>query len=310
MANKEVIINIPKNLSKNNIASYIGKLNFFFDLPNTHKENYYVVFDKVEEVDLLGVLLTYKFLEFSVRNNCFKDPSLMLNDVMNKQIKRFGFDSLITDFIRGNETKKEYEKLKVEIKDDFLIAPIALIRSDVYNKDATKNKYLPVIANYYGDCTTCEMIFQVFSEILHNFWSHAVNDTLSIIVVHGNKSKIQISCADTGSGIKETLKQKYKNKSDEYIIGKSVERGVTSKPNSNHMGFGLWYVNEIVTRTNGKFEIFSQNGYYRNLGGKAHTSKSCFWKGTIVNIELPLKNPVTIANIEPQNNSHLKINFK
>ena len=309
MANNEVVIFIPKNLSKNYITSYIGKLNFFFDLKNKQRERYFIVFDKVEEVGLLGVLLTYKFLEFSIRNNCFKNPKLLLNNEMNQQIKRFGFDSLISDFIRGNEAKKEYEKLKIEIKDDFLIAPIALIRGDDNNKEVIKNKYLPAIENYYNDNATCTMIFQVFSEVLHNFWSHAVNDTLSIIVVHGNKSKIQISCADTGNGIVETLRPNFKNKSDEYIIEKSIEKGITSKPNTNHMGYGLWYVNEIVTKTKGKFEIFSRNGYYRNLGGNACSVKSCFWQGTIINIELPLVNPITIADIETRNNNSLKINF-
>lgn len=312
MANKETFIYLPKKICKNDITSYIGKLNFFFNIKDQLKEEYNIVYQKVDEVDLLGVLLTYKFLEFSIKNNCFKNPRLLLNDEMKKQIKRFGFDSLITDFIRGNEAKKEYEKLKVEIKDDFLIAPIALIRSDDNNKDAIRNKYLPVIEAYYDDNSTCTMILQVFSEVLHNFWSHAVNDTLSIIVVHGNKTKIQISCADTGNGIVDTLKSFYTSKSDEYILQKSTEKGITSKPETNHMGYGLWYVNEIVTRTQGKLEIFSHNGYYRNLGGKTMSVKSCFWKGTVINIELPLIKPITIADIETnnKNNNNLKINFK
>ena len=249
-------------------------------------------------------------MEYSIKNNCFKNPRLELNDEMKKQIKRFGFDNLISDFIRGNEAKKEYEKLKVEINDEFFIAPIALIRGDDNNKEAIRNKYLPVIENYYPDNATCTMIFQVFSEILHNFWSHAVRDTLSIIVVHGNRSRIHISCADTGNGIVETLRSKYLKKSDEYILEKSIGKGVTSKPNTYHMGYGLWYVNEIVSKTNGKFEMYSRKGYYRNLGGKIKALKSCFWQGTIINIELPLNNPKTIADIEPHKNTKLKINFK
>lgn len=308
MANKEVIVFIPKDLTKNNIVSYIGKLNFFFNFKGQQKDKYFIVYEKVEEIDLLGVLLTYKFLEFSIKNNCFKDPRLLLNEVMKKQIKRFGFDSLISDFIRGNEAKKEYERLKVEIKDDFLIAPIALIRGDDNNKDTIRNKYLPEIEKYYVDNTTCQMIFQVFSEVLHNFWSHAVNDTLSIIVVHGNKSKIQIACADTGYGIVETLRPQFSKKSDEIILEKSIKKGITSKPNTNHMGYGLWYVNEIVTKTKGKLEMFSHNGYYKNSGGNSQVYKSCFWKGTIINIELPLSNPITIKDIEKQN-TNIKINF-
>ena len=311
MADRETVIFVPKNISKNYINSYIGKLNFFFDIKNQKKENYYIVYEKVEEVDLLGVLLTYKFLEFSIKNFCFKDPNLTLNDTMNKQIKRFGFDSLILDLINGNEARKEYEKLKVEIKDDFLIAPIALIRSDNNNKDTIKNKYLPVIQRYFQDDRTCTMILQVFSEILHNFWSHAVHDTLSIIVVHGNKSKIQIVCADTGEGIVETLRDSFgSRRSDEYILQKSTEKGRTSKPNTNHMGYGLWYLNEIISKTNGKFEMYSQKGYYKNSAGKISSYASCFWKGTIINAELPLVNPITIADIEKKNDNRLKINFK
>lgn len=289
--------------------SYIGKLNFFFDIQNQRKKEYYIVFQKVEEVDLLGVLLTYKLLEFSVKNGCFHNPRLLLNEEMKKQIKRFGFDNLISEFVRGNESKKEYENLKVEIKDDFLIAPIALIRTNDNNKDAIKVKYLPVIESYYNDDPTCTMILQVFSEVLHNFWSHAVNDTLSIIVVHGNKSKIQIACADTGNGIVDTLRGSFGSKPDEYILQKSTDKGLTSKPNTNHMGYGLWYVNEIVTKTKGKLEMFSHKGYYKNHAGKTQAVKSCYWKGTIINIELPLEKPITIADLETNNNNALKINF-
>jgi hypothetical protein len=310
MASRETQIFLPKKLSKNYIMSYIGKLNFYFEIKNQKKEKYFIIFEKVVEVDLLGVLLTYKFLEYSIKNDCFHNPTLMLNDVMKKQIKRFGFDNLISDFVRGNEAKKEYENLKVEIIDDFLIAPIALIRSDDNNKDAIKKKYLPEIERYFKDDATCTMILQVFSEVLHNFWSHAVKDTLSIIVVHGNKSKIQISCADTGNGIVETLRPSFGSNSDEYILQKSTQKGITSKPYTNHMGYGLWYVNEIVTRTNGKLEMFSQRGYYKNSLGKVQSVRSCFWKGSIINIELPLAKPVTIADIETRINNGLKINFK
>ena len=54
MANKEVVIFIPKKISKNNITTYIEKLNFFFEIKDKYRENYFIVYDKVEEVDLLG----------------------------------------------------------------------------------------------------------------------------------------------------------------------------------------------------------------------------------------------------------------
>jgi hypothetical protein len=133
---------------------------------------------------------------------------------------------------------------------------------------------------------------------------------LSIIVVHGNKSKIQISCADTGNGIVETLRSSFGSSSDEYILQKSTQKGITSKPNTNHMGYGLWYINEIVTKTKGKLEMFSQKGYYKNSAGKVQSVGSCFWKGSIINIELPLAQPITIADIETRSKNGLKINFK
>ena len=155
------------------------------------------------------------------------------------------------------------------------------------------------------------MIFLSFSEILLNFWEHAVDDTQSIIVANGNKSNIEISCVDNGKGILTTLKLAGKEQKDNLnTLISAVEKGVTSKDLSNHMGYGLWIIDQIAERTNGRFHLYSEGYYYFKEFGKVKSGKCGHWQGTIVYLSIPLQKPVTLADIESQDiNNNLQINW-
>lgn len=102
-----------------------------------------------------------------------------------------------------------------------------------------------------------------------NFWEHAVNDTKSIIVASGNKVKVEIACADTGNGVISTLSPTLVHQiSKEEVLVKSLEKGITSKKMTNHMGYGLWILNEIVTATKGRLHLYSEGAYVFNDFGK------------------------------------------
>ena len=70
------------------------------------------------------------------------------------------------------------------------------------------------------------------------------------------------------------------------MLSKCVQRGVTSKPNSNHMGFGLWLVNELITLNNGRLHLYSQGHYYFNDFGKIKKGLCAFWPGTIIYLNI------------------------
>jgi len=103
---------------------------------------------------------------------------------------------------------------------------------------------------------------------------------------------------------------KYGNKLDnpEFILKKSVEKGNTSKDRTNHMGYGLWVLDEITSRTNGRMHIYSQGAFYFNEGGKKKAGKCGYWQGTIIYLALSLHHPKTWEDIVESNNE-LKIQW-
>jgi hypothetical protein len=160
------------------------------------------------------------------------------------------------------------------------------------------------------------MLFTCLSEILLNFWEHAVDDNRSIIIADGTKKKIEIACADTGEGIITSLKTnpKYSNMHDSKILSKALDIGATSKERTNHMGYGLWIINEITNLVRGKLYIYSEGYFFKNDHGKVKSGSCAFWKGTIVYLNLPLGNPVSFSDLESKVKSFkrltdIKINF-
>ena len=79
------------------------------------------------------------------------------------------------------------------------------------------------------------------------------------------------------------------------------------------MGYGLWIINQIITLIRGKLQIYSEGFYYSNEYGKVKSGSCGYWKGTIIYLFLPLKNPVTLCDIIQNDGDeklgNLKINF-
>ena len=171
---------------------------------------------------------------------------------------------------------------------------------------------MPKIQEYYQAYPDkIKMIFQAFSEITLNFWEHALEDSNSIIVAKGDQHNIEITCADTGNGIISTLQSvpKFKKVRSPELLKLSTEKKVTSKSATFHMGYGLWILNEIATRTKGTLRIFSESAYYNNNKGKIRYGECGYWKGTIISITFPLSKIVYLTDlIKPNNN--IKINYQ
>ena len=311
------LISAPKFFKAKYIIDFINKSEAIFSLKNKQESKFVLDLNKIQQCTMIGVLLIYKFIEFSVKNNCFNAPAFAMNDIVREAMEKYGFTPLIFSYIKDKKkAEKEFKKLKVSITDEFIIAPQALLRNDKYSAETLNSKYLPKIQKYYSfDDKIVSMIFLCFSEVLLNFWEHAVDDTQSIIVANGNKSNLEIACADNGEGIISTLENSeiYTNrKNPESVISKAVKKGITSKSHTNHMGYGLWLIDEIAKRTGGRLHIYSEGGYYIREFGKVKNGKSGYWQGTIIYISLPLDKPITLADIEKpelDNKFNLKINW-
>lgn len=289
-------VQTPKKFVSNNYLRFFNDFSFVFNLVNSKEAGFTLNLEKTKECSVLGVLLVYKFMEFSVRNDCFWSPKFIMGEDFNNSMKKYGFVDLMNTYINGNNPDKELVKLKVSVKGDFIIAPQALLSNDKVSSDKLNKNFLPKIKNYYSyNDKVVKMIFSCFSEVFLNFWAHAEDQNNSIIVAYGNKDHIEIACADNGKGILTTLKQGGKFHIDNHkTFLSSLEKNVTSKSMSNHMGHGLWGINEIVKRTNGTFHIYSEGYFYQSQNAsKIVTGKVGFWQGTVVYLKIPLDSPIS-----------------
>lgn len=304
---------LPSRIDRTNLPEVIGKLGHIFDSAGQNLRDVFLNFDNVRSIDITGVLVLYKFLEFSLNHHCFENPrfNLIQNKRLEQMIEKFGFSNLITKLM-DNKTKEQYYKnLTTQVTEDFILAPVAMIKDE--DSTTQKENALKQIVNYYGNNDMSTMILQLFSEIFQNFISHAEKDDLSVIVIHGNKKKIELACADNGIGIVNSLRQnnKYSSYKSEKLFRKVIERGVTSKDyvGSNHLGYGLFYVNEVVSRLNGQMSIYTDKMMLFNQHGKVSLTQMARWQGTLISINIPLSRAITIDDIEPQYDDNIKINF-
>lgn len=304
-------LSAPKYFNVNTALDFINDCEPIFKLKGKLEPHFLLDLSKMKRASMLGILLIYKIIDFAMSNRCFNSPVLKYEDDSEDELERFGFRELIFDYVDNAKIEdRDYKKLKVTFSDNFIIAPQALLRSEQYSQSRLNKIYFPAIEDYYKENPKAvDMIFLVFSEVLLNFWEHAVADTKSIIVANGNKQNIEIACADTGNGIITTLGTHLAefNYSGDRILREAIKKGVTSKSMTNHMGYGLWVLDEIVTRTKGKLHIYSQGVYYYNERGKKKTGKCGYWQGTVIYISLPLSSPVTWADIEPKENKELEL---
>lgn len=314
MINKPTILKVPSRLTKNFEDEIIRKLGCFYEYKQRQKAAFYLDFHDVKDLDLLGMLILYKFLEYSVLNKCFFNPCLLdfeENKVIKERVAYFGFKYLMEELKKSKDSERQYKNLQITVSDDFIIAPMPLLKES-NSSDYLNNDYSRKIESYYKDEKVNAMIFTVFSEIFLNFWAHAIGDSKSIIVAHGTQDYIEIACADSGEGIVKSICNAFPRIKRKDTLKMALSKGVTSKKGSNHMGYGLWLINEVVTKTHSRFLLHSEEFCYENNSGKIRYQISSTWHGTIVYVKLLLDSPITIEDIEKNNKQldNLMINFQ
>lgn len=308
-------LRIPKTFNVTSVPEVLREMSIIFASQEKQLTYYALDLTKLRKINVLGMLIIYKIIEFSVEKRCFKSPAIFYEEFIETKWAEYEFFPLINSYVEQTDSSSKFKELKIQLNEKFILAPQPLLRESNFTDNYLKTKFLPKISEYYqGNQKVISMIFTCFSEILLNFWEHAVHDTKSIMIADGNSSYMEIACADTGNGIISTLRTnpKYKDLTKEELILKSTNKDVTSKEKTNHMGFGLWIIDQIVSAIGGRFHLFSEGVSYSNEYGKISVSETGYWKGTIVYIALPINkakslNDIPVFKSERMNN--IKIDF-
>lgn len=306
----------PKKFTVNSIEDFLKEFEVVFSWKEKMVPNVHFDFLSLKSINIIGLLLIYKIIDFTYINHCFKKPELHPSDELKNAWLEYEFMDLIDAYISNRDiTEKAYKEMKVKVEDQFIIAPQALLRNSVYTNQYLQQEFLPKISHHYSyNEKIVTNVFTCLSEILLNFWEHAVEDTKSIILASGNKAKVEIACADTGKGIISNLLPFFPELSHrpEEILAKSLCKGVTSKLNTYHMGYGLWILDEIISNNQSRLHIYSEGFFYKNDYGKITKGKCGYWKGSIIYINLDVTNPKTPVDfnlIDYREFKELKIQF-
>lgn len=297
MAENEVKIQTPKKLNAVNISQFLHIANAIFSWEDKRIPNFTFDTSTTEKADIIGLLLIYKFYEYTVHKSCFSKPKSIIKGYVGDELQKYGLKKLVDHFIKYNEP--QYDSLQFKSTDALFISPILLKRDSPIDEVSVAGKD---ICTYYLHLDKVQyLVLTAMGELAQNFKSHASSDTTSILSVTGTKHSFEIACVDTGDGIITTLHKnnnKYTKVPPTQTLLKALEKGVTSKDvSSGHMGYGLWLIKELVVASKGELHIHSEGYYLRIHNKRIKAGQSPYWKGTIVYMQLPLIKSEELFNL-------------
>jgi hypothetical protein len=301
------VIKFPKIFRAAKTIDFLNTCEFIFLNKNKLLPNVIIDFSPTEEISVLNVLVFVKMIEYATNNACIIGARYVASNVVSQAFRKFGFMAMVKTHLHNIDNDDlAYSTFRVKQEDGFLIAPQGLLRSATLSKQALEQNFLPSIQGYYKENPKAMfLILTCLSEVALNFWEHATEDARSVLVAYGNKSVIEIACADTGQGIISTLGPVLasKNKDSSYVLSRAMGRGITSKKNTDHMGYGLWLISEIAIATKARLYIYSEGAYYHIENGKVSYGHCAYWQGAIFYLSLPLSTGLSLVDIVDQNES-------
>ena len=293
----------PQNLSISSTKDFLAEVEPIFSLANQKINDVELITQQTEKTDLIGQLLLYKFIEYTIHKGCFNKPKTDLrnNNHIKTKLDQTGFLPFFNEFMnkKNNQLKSDIPndyQLDWKESDTFYIAPIVLSKTKAYI-EKEKNIYDKIRDYYNNDSTIVGTIMSCFSEVSSNFIEHADELTNSVIVASGNNDYFELACADTGIGVissMRTVLQRGKFQIHD-ILPMTLNKGVTSKPGTFHSGAGLWLISQYVAFSKGDMYIFSEGAYCHQKKGHIKSGQCGKWKGTIIYVKIPLKNKSAIA---------------
>lgn len=301
-------IETPKFFTLKHIEDFLSDISVYLESENKQESNFVLDVSRIKEICLLGQLVLYKFISYTVENQCFNSPKILgiNNEILKEQLGQSGFWELINTYVKKPNNKraivKSYNNLKIVNKDNFLIAPQKLLRNDSDNKEKLENEYLDKVLNFYSNTPKAHTICFCIAELFSNFWSHATLDSGTVMVARGNGNNIEICFADTGEGIINSFinsDKKYEKESKQQLMKKALSKNGTSKPNTNHLGLGLYMINCVVSKSaQNIFKIYSDTEEYTyDTKNKGVYKSISYWKGTITYLKLNIKNLLSLDKI-------------
>ena len=295
----------PKNLSVCSAKEFLKEAEPIFSLANAKVTGVQLDTSETEKADILGQLLLYKFIEYTIHRGCFSMPktNLQNNVDLKSRLDQTGFLPFFNEFMnkKNNQLKNDIPNdynLNWKEADTFYIAPIVLSKNGGGGYAEKEETIYQKIRDYYEeDSTIVGTITSCISEVGSNFMEHAEESTNSVMVASGNKEYFELACADTGVGTITSLCSVIKGRIQVYdVLSKALEKGVTSKPGTNHSGSGLWLIGQYVLFSKGELFLFSEGAYCHQKSNQIKKGQCGKWKGTIIYMRLSLKNKEAIAS--------------
>ena len=287
---RNLIYKVPFSFTKLSVKEFLKEAEGIFRMKEKNVADVVLYARETRNMDLLGSLLLYKFMEYTHKNQLFARPTFDVNESVIKSLMDSDFKRLVEAYIAGKSIDESMVNLKYKEKQGLFIAPINL---SACTKETMLEDLTGKINGYYRDKLVSFVVLQILGEVCSNFITHADDQYDSILVAQGDKNKLEIACADTGMGVVSSLKNilsKEECHAKYEVLEKALEKGVSSKlsEGSFHMGFGLWMIDSIVTAQKGELRLFSEGAYSYNLQGKHRKGEFPYWKGTIIYVYLPL----------------------
>lgn len=297
----------PNSINENNVKSFLSTVYKIFSYKGKSIPEVQLDLTRTKTCNLLGDLMIYKIVDYSFTHHCFYDPQIKVNKDIEKEWNSSGFKRMLFKFVRNKNAY--FNNLEFEKINDLFIAPIILKKESQSSRTANAISKVCEYYNYDKDILTA--ISSCIGEISSNFRSHAVNDTQSVLVASGNREYFEIACADTGDGIYTTLSPVISEKSKTKVLLKALDKGITSKIDSNHSGMGLWMINLLVKCQKGELHLYSQGAFVKTENGKSTSGACANWQGTIIYIKIPLKDTsgiIKFKQLRALNQKQIKLN--
>lgn len=299
-----MILEPPKYFGIQKIDSFISSAEFIYKSENKQIPNFIFDLSKMKSICLLGQLLLYKFISYTAEHHCFKNPEIMWNDNQKSVFNEYGFYEIMKTYIQSPQKEdkilKSYKNIKFVQKNDLLIAPQRLLRRENSVKDELELNLFQNLKKFYISQDAYTLVSVCVGELLSNFWSHATKDSGTVMVAYCHQDYFEICFADNGDGVISTLKnsnQQYKILSNNEVICSAIEKGVTSKPGTDHMGLGLYFLKNICKYNNGQIRIYSEGSVLDYTEKSKNVKNIGYWKGTIIYLKLNLAKIVKLSDI-------------
>lgn len=306
---------MPPNVGNDFTEQFLREMEFVFNHVGRGTRDVTIRYDRVAKISLFGQLLLYKFVSFSMENRCFFHPQLGLSKYVTAELQKSGFADLIEFYLDGgrknwfsSKSKVPPRSLKTSLGEDLFIAPLQLLRNE-QDQIRIEQEFLSDIKRFYAENPKAiSLLSTCVTEIYMNFWEHATIDSGTVMVAKGDLSHFEVLFADTGEGIITTLRSS--SASARHVLRAALQCGTTSKPGTNHMGWGLWLVGELCKVNLGELQIFSEGRMVQVRQGKMTTTDCGYWRGTILRLEMPLANPKTVCSLNlPKPKKPIRINW-